>query len=104
MAELGFPPAQNAQGHNQAVRLLQQSGDPILEAAGGLLSDLHTLRLKADYQLKRADVEKMNAAQAAVETATSIFDDLDAFTNDLARRSAVITVLTSRYKTITGKT
>jgi hypothetical protein len=104
MTELGFPPAENALGHNQTVRLLQQSGDPILETAGGLLGDLHTLRLRADYNLKRTDVEKMKAAQAAVETAGSIFDDLDAFMGSPARRSAVTIVLSSRYKAITGKT
>ena len=104
MTDLGFPPAENAQGHNQTVRLLQQSGDPTLQAAGGILGDLHTLRLKADYNLKRTDVEKMKVVQAAIETATSIFDDFDAFTGDSARRSAVTIALGPRYKTITGKT
>lgn len=104
MTELGFPPAENAQGHNQTVRLLQQSGDPMLEAAGGLLGDLHTLRLKADYNLKRTDVEKMTGAQAAVETAASIFDDLNALMANPARRSAVTSALILLYKAITGKT
>ena len=101
--QLGFPPTENAQGRNQTVRLFQQSGDPTLEAAAGLLSDLHTLRLKADYQLKRTDVEKMKVAQAAVESADSIFDDLDAFLGDPARRSAVTATLGPGYRSLTGK-
>jgi hypothetical protein len=103
MTELGFPPAENAQAHIQTVRLLQQSGDPMLEAAGGLLGDLHTLRLKADYNLRRTDVERMKVAQAAVETATSILDDFDAFMAHPVRKSAVTNALMSRYKEITGK-
>jgi hypothetical protein len=101
--QLGFPPAENAHGHNQTVRLFQQSGDPELEAAAGLLGDLHTLRLKADYNLKRTEVEKMKVAQAAVESADSIFDDLNAFLSDPARRSAVTATLGPRYRSLTGK-
>jgi len=101
--QLGFPPAENAQGHNQTVRLFQQSGDPMLEATAGLLGDLHTFRLKADYQLKRTDVEKMKVAQAAVESADSIFDDLNAFLGDPARRSAVTATLGPRDRSLTGK-
>jgi len=70
-----------------------------LEVVGGLLSDLHGDRIKADYELQRTDVEKMTAAQSAVETAVSIFKDLDAFAADLARRSAVTATLKPRYKT-----
>jgi hypothetical protein len=60
-------------------------------------------RLKADYQLKRAEVKKMKVAQAAVEIADSIFDDLDAFLGDPARRSAVTATLGLRYRSLTGK-
>jgi hypothetical protein len=103
LGELGFPPAENAHGHNQTVRLFQQSGDPALEAAAGILGDLYTLRLKADYQLKRTDVEKMKVAQAAVESADSIFGDLDAFQGDPTRKSAVTATLGPRYNLLTGK-
>ena len=33
LGELGFPPAESAEGHVQAVRLLQRSGDTKLEPA-----------------------------------------------------------------------
>ncbi len=85
------------------MRLFQQSGDPTLVAAAGLRGGLHTLRLKADYQLKRTDVEKMKVAQAAVESADSIFDNLDAFLGDPTRRSAVTAALAPRYRSLTGK-
>jgi uncharacterized protein (UPF0332 family) len=104
LGELGFPPAESAEGHIQAVRLLQRSGDTKLETAGGLLGDLATLRRKADYELNTPDVEKMSSAQAAVEIATSIFDDLDSFVADQSRRTAVTACLKTLYKSTTGKT
>ena len=100
---LQLPPAENAQGHVQAVRLLQQSGDPTLETAGGLLGDLHGDRILADYQLKRADVEPIKSAQASAEIAVFIIDELDAFAADPARRTAVTATLRPRYKGLTGK-
>lgn len=103
LGDLGFPAAVGPQVHGNAVRLLQQSGDNALQIVGGLLSDLHGDRIKADYDLERKDVEKMTAAQSAVETAVSIFKDLDGFAADLARRSAVTAALNPRYKQITGK-
>jgi uncharacterized protein (UPF0332 family) len=101
--ELGFPPAESAPGHKQAVELLQQSGDSVLAAAGGLLGDLYESRRLADYKLQRSDVEKRSAAQSAVEIALSIFEDLDSFLADQTRRSAVCATLKPRYKRITGK-
>ena len=65
LGELGFPPAQSAEGHIQAVRLLQRSGDTKLETAGGLLGDLATPPKKSRLRTKtRPDVEKMSSAQA----------------------------------------
>src|SRR5208337_585022 len=104
LGELGFPPAESAEGRVQAVRLLQRSGDTNLEPAGGLLGDLYILRRKADYELQRPDVEKMISAQKAVEIARSIFDDLDSFVADQSRRTSVTACLKPLYKGITGKT
>jgi hypothetical protein len=101
--ELGFPPAKNSLAHNQVVRMLQESGDEALQTAGGILGDLHGDRLKADYDLRRADIEKRKAAQAAVETAMAIFDDFNEFMNDTSRRSGVATNLKPQYNFITGK-
>ncbi len=100
---LKLPPAEDPQGHVQAVRLRQQSGDPALATAGGLLGDLHSDRIIADYQLKRADVETFKAAKASVEIATFIIDELDAFAADPARRTAVTATLMPLYKGLTGK-
>ena len=100
---LGFPPAQSPVGHAHAVRLLQRSGDAALATVGGLLGDLHGDRIKADYELQRTDVEKMQTAQAAVEIADSILRDLDTFMADPARKSAVTGTLSPLYKSITGK-
>ena len=101
--ELGFPPARNANGHAQVVRLLQQCGDSTLAGAAGILGDLHGNRIKADYELHRLDVDRIQAAQAAVETARSIFDDVRSFMSEAPRKARVIENLKDRYSTITGK-
>ena len=49
------------------------------EAAIALGAKREMITLHYDIILKRTDVEKMKVWQAAVETATSIFDDFDAF-------------------------
>src|SRR4051794_17750249 len=59
LGELGFPPAANQNGHFQVVRLLQDSGENGLATVGGMLGDLHSKRLIADYQLKKLDVETL---------------------------------------------
>jgi len=74
-----------------------------LETAGGLLGDLHGERIRADYELDRSDVEKMTAAQVAVEISDSIFGDLDAFLADDDRRSAVTEAVRPIYAAITGR-
>jgi hypothetical protein len=86
LGALGAPPFDNPEGHNQAVRLLQVSGDDELRALGMLLSSLRTGRNHADYAMARPDVETMTKAQLAVETAQQIVDDLDAFLADPSRR------------------
>jgi hypothetical protein len=103
LVELGFPPAGSSHGHMHVIRLLQQCGDAALECAGGLLGDLQGSRLKADYELQRVDVEKIKAAQAAVETAYLIFGEIEAFMADGARKAIVAGVLKQRYAMITGR-
>lgn len=103
LAKLGFPLAKNANGHQQAVRLLQQGADGVLETVGGLLGDLHADRIRADYDLQRSGVENLKAAQVAVEIAASIYGDLDAFLADENRKSAVTEAVRSIYTTLTGR-
>ncbi len=103
LAKLGFPPARNSKGHTQVVRLLAQSGENRLQVVGGLLGDLYTKRLRADYQLDKPDVENLNSGKAAVETSIAIIDDLERFMEDADRKSAACTQLSRCYKSITGK-
>jgi hypothetical protein len=102
--ELGFPSTQGPQGHARVVRLLQRCGDDTLEAAGGLLRDLHADRIRADHELERTDVETRRAAQTAVELADSLFTDFDTIMADPARRAAATAMLKPLYSAITGKT
>jgi hypothetical protein len=64
---------------------------------------LHGSRIKADYELQRLDVEKIQAAQAAVETARSFFDDVRSFMTEAPRKARVIENLKDRYSAITGR-
>jgi uncharacterized protein (UPF0332 family) len=103
LTEIGFPPAGSSNTHKQIVLMLQKCGDEELGVTGGILGDLHSNRLKADYELRRTNVEKLTAAQAAVETAAEIFADVDTFMKNDDRRSGVAAVLASQYRSITGK-
>jgi len=97
LGELGFKVIENHKGHAHAVRILQRSGDVLLEAAGGLLGDLHAGRIKADYNLSVTAIEKMTAAQVAIETSKTLIDDLDSFRADPSRKAKVISVVTPIY-------
>jgi hypothetical protein len=104
LAELGFPASEGPKAHILAARLLQQSGDHELATTGGLLDDLHGVRIKADYHPWNPTVETKESAQAAVETAQDIFGGLDSFLISVDRKVVVIGTLTREYKSITGKT
>src|SRR5262249_46357955 len=103
LGDLGFPPAANFGGHAQVVRLLQSSGENVLESVGGMLADLHSKRLIADYQLKKRDIETLKAGQSAVEMSISIIDDIETFMKDDQRKSDACMSLSLVYRNITGK-
>jgi uncharacterized protein (UPF0332 family) len=89
LGELGLPPSEASTAHQEVIRLLQQSGDDDLAGTGGLLDDLRTDRLKADYKLRDQTADKRPTAQLAVETAQSVFKDLDSFMESSVRRSGM---------------
>ncbi len=61
---LGFPPRRDASGHDDATRLLQQSGDSELDRVGGVLADLRSDRNEADYKLQSGRVEKRESTSS----------------------------------------
>jgi uncharacterized protein (UPF0332 family) len=100
---LGFPPPKGANAHKQVAQLLQESGENELQSLGGMLGDLHTTRLLADYRLDRSDVETRRSGQSAVETCIQIVDGLEQFMADAARKSAAHAHILPHYSLITGK-
>jgi hypothetical protein len=99
LSVLGAPPMENAEGHNQAVRLLEVSGDEDLRTLGILLSSLRTERNRADYNMSRTDVESGNKARTATETAQEIIRDLDAFLASPTRQGRVRPLIQDFYQT-----
>ena len=103
LTNMGFPPTTSGKGHVHVIQLLQRCGDDVLAGAGGMLGDLQGSRHKADYELRRADIEKLGAAQTAVEIADSIFKDIESFTSDASRKAVASSALKEQYTSITGR-
>jgi hypothetical protein len=74
---LGFPIGKGAAAHGEIQKCLSNSGDKAVTAVASDLSDLHSLRNRADYQLDRADVDKPATVLAVVESASDLIRTLD---------------------------
>lgn len=78
LTSLGLRPGRN---HGELQRLLLESGVPEVQVVGRRLTDLHSFRIKADYDLGTSAVETRTQAQECVEVASdvqSILQKLDA--------------------------
>lgn len=73
----GFPIGKGAAAHGEIQKCLSNSGDAGVAAVASDLSDLHSQRNRADYQLDKPDVEKPGTAQAAVALAADLIRALD---------------------------
>lgn len=58
--------------HGELQRCLGQASHPSAIKAGILIAELHSKRIKADYRLESEEVESVNEARRAVETARDI--------------------------------
>jgi len=77
LRSLGFTVSKGAAGHGEVVRCLVNSGDSPTSTAALRLSDLHSVRNRADYQLERVDVEQSSNTRAAVDQARVIIETFD---------------------------
>lgn len=71
--------------HGQLPHLLQEAGHARAREAGGYLSDLQSLRVKADYDLSSPAGAKLSTARWSVELAAGIRSILSALESDLER-------------------
>lgn len=61
-----------ARDHGELQRMLMQSGHSTATEVGNCLVDLHSSRVKADYDLANVDVASRGFAQECVELASDI--------------------------------
>ena len=74
LAELGITLPRD---HGEVCRCLYESGDPDCTEAGRKLSDLQSVRVRADYRLDDSTVERSLAARLGLENAHEIRSLLD---------------------------
>ena len=79
LADLEYDCPRNGKAHSLVPQFLQASADVDAQLAGGLLSDLHSERVKADYRIRDAGVETLSYGKAGVETASTVLHHLEAF-------------------------
>ena len=79
LADLECECPRNGKAHNLVPQFLQASANGDAQTAGGLLSDLHSERVRADYRIQEIRVETLSYAQAGVETASAVLRHLEAF-------------------------
>jgi len=77
--EAASSPHANGKAHNLVPIFLKCAGHRDGTAAGNLLADLHSDRVKVDYKLENESVETLSFAQLGVETAQKICTHLQAF-------------------------
>lgn len=77
LRKLGFNIRHGAAAHGEVLHCLSNAGDREIVAAAIRLSDLHSHRNRADYQLDKVDIEQLAKAHHAVQVATATVEILD---------------------------
>ena len=77
MEKMGFPRSDFSRNHGTVRYYLSNSGNTDCKRASTRLSDLHTKRIHADYQMHRNDVENRKTVQALVRQALEVIQTLE---------------------------
>jgi uncharacterized protein (UPF0332 family) len=93
---LGFRVSRGAAGHGEVARCFDNCANQEAVNAARSLSNLHTLRIRADYQLDRLDVESAAVAVKAVKQAQSVIDAFDRILTGPQRTSIESAILAWR--------
>jgi uncharacterized protein (UPF0332 family) len=99
LVSLGVPISRS---HGEVLHVLQEAGVARAREAGGHLSNLQSLRIKADYELASPAAETASAARRSVELAAniqSIIRELDTEANRPAVKAGA-----EAYLRILGRT
>jgi len=75
---MGFRVSKGAAAHGEIYKCLSNSGDQEVADVASELNDLHSYRIRADYQMDRTDVERPVLASDVVNTATELIAAIDA--------------------------
>jgi uncharacterized protein (UPF0332 family) len=77
LAELGVEVPANANAHGLVGRYFSGSAHPEAGRVARLLSDMHTMRIRADYRLSDARFQSFEIARRYVESAEDVRSLLD---------------------------
>jgi len=75
---MGFHIGRGASAHGEVRYCLGNSGDAPLAIVASELAKLHAWRIRADYELDRADVETAGNADAMAKLAEGLIKSMDA--------------------------
>ena len=78
LTSLGFRVRRGAAAHGEIQYCLANSGDVVVAAIGSELYELHSARIRADYQLDQLDIEQTPIVAQTVTIAGSQIRALDA--------------------------
>ena len=93
LEQFASAPPRNGNGHVLAPAFLESANHADAIVAASLLQDLHTARIKADYQIGDLRIETPEFATSEIEVATEIQRRLASFSNACRLDPAVVTAL-----------
>ncbi len=99
---MGFKIREGFGGHGDVRNRLSNSSDSEIMRVGSQLSNLHTMRIHADYRLNRKDVENQKTAQSQVEQAERMIEILDGCCFE-PRRSQIIKAIKDWEDKVSGR-
>jgi hypothetical protein len=85
---IGIQPSQNPSGHGELRNCLGACNDPELRRANARLGNLHSRRIRADYDLSDPVVERRAEADTACHEANEVIDLLNKLKHDASKASA----------------
>jgi len=85
LRSLKFPVSKGGAAHGEVRLCLVNAANRELIEAANILQELHTRRIRADYQLDRSDPETASTASTSVATAAKVIQLMDATSSGLNR-------------------
>ena len=93
LEQFATAPRRNGQGHVLVPAFLGSANHVDATIAASLLQDLHTSRIKADYQINDARIETPEFARSEIEVAMEVQKRLASFADACRSDPALVNVL-----------